>query len=308
MKTVVTGASGFIGQHYVHHLAGQGHEVEMWTRRALTHDVPSHVSHRKVDIVDREAVDAALLAANAQLIVHLAAQSLPNTSWERPADTYEANVLGSIHLLEAMRRMNKPPRLLMAGSSAEYADSTNDHLITEEFRRQPNSPYAASKIAAVDACLLYAERYGLDVIVFRPFAVYGPGKTGDLCSDIAERIVAIERGSTSFLRVGNLEVVRDVVDVRDCMAAFDLLAMRGNCGECYNISSGKGTSIQSIIDVFRSLSTHPIEVRQDPSLKRPLDQAAKLGCPEKLLALNWYPKYDLSDTLASVLEEKRINL
>ena len=151
-------------------------------------------------------------------------------------------------------RLPVPARLLAAGSSAEYAEPADGRMISEDGPTDPNSPYGASKLAADRLLQLYYRRYGLDVVRFRPFFIAGPRKQGDVCSDFARRIVAIERGEEKTLRVGSLDVVRDIIDIKDGVSAILLIAAAGKAGEVYNVCGGRSVSIGDILDIYRGLA------------------------------------------------------
>jgi GDP-4-dehydro-6-deoxy-D-mannose reductase len=191
--------------------------------------------------------------------------------------------------------------LLLAGSSSEYADIGTGKALAEDALIEPNSPYGASKAAATQLAQLYARRYGTDILVFRPFFLAGPGKIGDVCSDFARRVVAIERGEQTEMRVGALDIERDIMDVRDGVSALLRLAAHGQEGEIYNIASGRGTTLRSLLDVYRSLARVPMKIVEDPALRRPLDQRVRIGDATKLMALGWRPTHKLRETLECIL-------
>lgn len=302
MRVVVTGAGGFIGGHLVKALARRGDDVHAWVHRAPGGGSLEAATVVACDITDPDAVATNLARAVPHLIVHLAAQSLPGVSWEDPAGTYRTNVVGTICLLEAIRKLSDKPRVLLAGSSAEYAEPEDSRLIEEVDPREPNSPYGASKLAADQIAGLYIRRYGLDLVRFRPFLFVGPGKVGDVCSDFARRLVAIERGQEEAMRVGRLDVLRDLTDIRDGIAAILCLAAAGHGGEAYNVCSGRAVSIAEILAAYRSLAKVRIETVEDPTLIRPLEQRTKIGSPAKLATLGWRPAHRLNDTLGTILD------
>jgi GDP-4-dehydro-6-deoxy-D-mannose reductase len=294
MRIVITGAGGFIGSFLQEALAERGDDVAAWT-------------HRTVDVTQTEAVAEAFERFAPEAVVHLAARSLPARSWTEPAETYRVNVGGTINILEAARRCDSPPRILLAGSSAEYAEPVDAQPITEDAPLEPNSPYAASKVAVNQLGELYCRQYGLHIVGFRPFALVGPRKIGDVCSDFARRVVAIERKNASEMVVGDVSVVRDLIDVRDGVAGLLRLIDDGKPGEMYNICSGRGHSIADILQTLRRLATVPVKTVQDPALLRPLEHKVKIGDPSKLQALRWRAVRTLDDTLADILAYWRVH-
>jgi len=302
MRMLVTGAGGLIASHLIEAAAQRGDTVRGWTRRQAAFDWPTGVTIAEIDLSDRLAIAADLAEFAPDVIVHLAAQSFTGPSWQDPATTYNANVLGTIHLVEAARALPKVPRFILTGSSAEYAEPTGNELIDESSRLEPNNPYGASKLAAEEFVQLYVRRYGLDAIRIRPFLLIGPRKTGDVCSDFARRIVAIERGRETIMQVGDLRPIRDIMDIRDGVDAILRIADAGKQGEVYNICTGHGISIGDILKSFCRMARVPVEIRQDPGLLRPLDPRSKIGDPKKLEALGWKVQYALDDTLRQILD------
>jgi GDP-4-dehydro-6-deoxy-D-mannose reductase len=291
MNVLVTGGTGFVGAHLVRHLSAQGHAV-------------STISRSGVDILDQAGVRNLVAQTRPDRIYHLAAQSLPRVSWEQPGRTFEVNVGGTINLFEAIRAAGIQPTVAVFCSSSEYAPS--EKPIPEDAPMGPLSPYAISKLAQDHLSRQYGERYKLRVIRIRPFFITGPGKTGDVCSDLARRIVAIERAGQKAdpppVAVGNVEIVRDFMDVRDALAAFTLLAERGEPGQAYNVATGMGLSIGAIVERLRTISGIPFETRVDPALVRPIDEKVKVGDASRLRALGWAPSHDVDSMLREILE------
>jgi GDP-4-dehydro-6-deoxy-D-mannose reductase len=306
MRAVVTGAGGFIGWHLVDALSRRGDAVQAWVRPSHKAGWEAPVETADVDIVESEAVSRSLVRFAPDVVFHLAAQSLPGRSWEDPVLTYKVNVLGALHLLEAVRALPRPPRVLMAGSSAEYAELRDERPIAEGAPTDPNSPYGGSKLAVDQIVRLYWRRYDLDLVRFRPFFLAGPRKTGDVCSDFARRIVSIERGNERTMRVGSLDVVRDIIDIRDGISGLLRIAGAGARGELYNICGGEGVSIGQILDAYRKLATVQFEIVEDAALKRPLEQKTRIGDASKLCSLGWKPEHRLDDTLRSIIDYWRL--
>ena len=302
MRVLVTGAGGFIGTHLVETLAGRGDVVEAWVRSGSQFCPELIAEVHSVDITNYDTVFSHLKKFKPELIFHLAAQSYPTLSWEHPALTYQINVCGILNLFEALRALSYSPRILVAGSSAEYADWGSCSPLTEETPTRPNSPYGASKLAASHLVELYYQNYRFDVLRFRPFFIAGPRKTGDVCSDFARRVIAIERGRENIFRVGSLDIVRDIMDIRDAISGILSIANVGGSGEIYNVCSGHGVQLSQIVETYQSLSKSIFKVTEDPILFRPLEQKVRIGCSRKLRALGWKQKFKLSDTLETILD------
>jgi GDP-4-dehydro-6-deoxy-D-mannose reductase len=301
MKYLVTGASGLIGWQLVNRLAHEGHGVTAWLRRSDNLWPGAGVNVAVVDLLDRSATAAAMFAAAPDIMFHLSAQSQPARSWAEPIETMHANVDSTLCLLEAIKAATKKPRLLLAGSSAQYAARKDGSLIGEDTPFEPSSPYAVSKIAAEHCANLYARAFGMDTVLFRPFLWIGPRKTGDVASDVARRVVAIERGSTPVMPIGNIAAVRDFIDIQDGIDALLLLADKGKTGEAYNVCAGTGLSVGQLIDAFRAQSKVSFTLEPDPRLMRPIDEPVRVGDARKLQALGWQRRVALEETVRRIL-------
>ncbi|HBA84315.1 MAG TPA: GDP-mannose 4,6-dehydratase [Verrucomicrobia bacterium] len=301
MKCLVTGAGGFIGRYLVEKLLERGCEVFAVDQAAPDMPAASGLHCMALDVQDAAQTTKLFEDVRPEAVFHLAAQSYPGASWEQPALTYNVNVLGSIHVMEAARRLNPAPRTLVVCSSAEYVEHAGAEPIREDTLLRPTTPYGISKLAEDHAALLYHQHYGLPTIRIRPFFLIGPRKRGDVSSDFARGIVAIERGVQETLSVGNLEIVRDLLDVRDGVEAFWTLAQKGVAGEVYNICSGQGYSLRQVLDRYRALAVKPVREQLDPKLIRPIDEKARLGDPGKLKALGWVPAIPIERTIEDIL-------
>lgn len=304
-RCLITGIGGFLGSHLAELLLEKGFAVYGTCRQdtAAVEHIRDRLTLLPCELQEREQVEAAIAHAQPEVVYHLAAQSVPSLSWREPALTFLVNQMGTFHLLEALRRSAPAATVVMVGSSAEYGDSGRLRLpLREDQPLLPLSPYGVSKVAADLLARLYARIYGLRVIRARPFFITGPRKTQDVCSDFARGIVAVERGEQTSLRVGNLEPVRDFLDVRDGTRALFLLAERGMPEEVYNICSGVGRPVRAVLEILLSLATRPIPVEPDPSRLRPADEPVVVGDSSKLRALGWEPQVPLEETLRSMLD------
>ncbi len=301
---LITGIGGFLGSHLAEFALTQGWAVSGILRSDSRNieGIRHKVNIFRSDILDRTQVENAVQKVRPEIIFHLAAQSSPSISWTEPERTFHTNVLGTLNLLDAVRAAGLNPVVVVAGSSAEYGFSQSDEIpIREDNPLRPASPYGVSKVATSALALLYHHAFDMKVVVVRPFFVIGPRKTGDVCSNFARGIVAVERGEQTSLRVGNLEAVRDFLDVEDAVRALWLIAEDGKFGEVYNICSGVGRKIATVLEVFVRMSSRTVTVEHDPALLRPVDEPIVVGDNSRLRALGWTPQVALDDSLSRIL-------
>jgi GDP-4-dehydro-6-deoxy-D-mannose reductase len=151
---LITGIGGFLGSHLAEYLLDQGCDVFGTLHRdsANTDIIRDKVSPFWCDVQDRPRVEGILRETRPDAVFHLAARSLPSPSWEEPEATFQVNVLGTLNLLEAVRKAGLDPVVVVAGSSSEYAPTPDQAPIREDHPLLPDSPYGASKAARWAMC------------------------------------------------------------------------------------------------------------------------------------------------------------
>jgi len=298
-RVLVTGASGFIGSHLVEYCAAQGLDVYGTSRRG-GHGGGSSLA---CDLLRPDQVRGVVRQANPDVVFHLAAQSQPARSWTDPPGTLRVNLLGTLHLLEAIRQAGLSPRIVLAGSSAEYGACAADELPLREDRPlRPATPYGLSKVLQGELASFYGRVHGFSVIQVRPFLVIGTRKAHGACSDFARGIAAVESGDEATLWVGSLEPVRDLLDVRDAVRALLTVAEKGEAGEVYNVCSGVGTTINDVLVGLLSLAETFVKPELAAERLRPWDEPALVGDNSRLRRLDWQPEVRLSTSLREILD------
>ncbi len=301
LRLLVTGATGFVGTRLTRALAERRPEATI---------VGSGATADPVDLRDAAAVDRLVAEARPDVIVHLAGQaSVGALGRGAGEETWRVNLAGTLNLALAVNRFAPEATVLFASSSEVYGRAFGPHPVNEGTPPEPTNAYARSK--------LLAERTLADVlpdtariVVARPFNHTGPGQREDfVLPSFAAQVARIEAGLQSALRVGNLDVARDFLDVRDVVAAYcalieaaPRLPMRFTC----NVATGAARPLRGILEALRALARVPVNVEIDPARLRPSDVPFAAGSAARLAqATGWAPVIPFEETLASVLEDAR---
>jgi GDP-4-dehydro-6-deoxy-D-mannose reductase len=307
---LITGIAGFCGSYLAELLVGQGWRVvgldvadDAGERlRALGLDVASY----QADLANAEVLRGIIADVRPEQVYHLAALTNPAAPYRA---LYEANVYGTIHLLDALRHESPGAAVLIAGSSAQYGPTQpHENPIGEAQEFRPITQYAVTK-ATQDLLGTMAGATGQRVIRTRSFNIVGPRQGAQFVSGaFARQIAEIELGlRPPVIEVGNLAAVRDFVDVRDVVRAYTLALAAGRSGHAYNVCSGAGRSVQSLLDGLLALSTtNSIEVRPVAERMQPADVPAQVGSYARLAAdTGWQPLIPWEQTLRDLLDDWR---
>jgi GDP-4-dehydro-6-deoxy-D-mannose reductase len=314
MRVLITGFTGFVGSHLAEYLMARG-DVEVFgvhrwrSRLENVEHLGDRVRRVECDMRDAAGVRHVLRDIRPDRIFHLAAQSYVPASWHAPAETLAGNVLGQVNLLEALRDLDLPARVHIAGSSEEYGLVLPEEIpIREDSPLRPLSPYAVSKVSQDLLAYQYWKSYQIHVVRTRGFNHTGP-RRGEVfvTSNFARQVAEIEKGLREpIVWVGNLESIRDFTDVRDMVRAYWLALERGTAGEVYNICSGRGYSARQVLDTLLDLTHVKVEVRQDPARMRPSDVTLLVGdCSKFRHATGWAPTIPFEVTLKDLLDHWR---
>jgi GDP-4-dehydro-6-deoxy-D-mannose reductase len=293
LRALVTGSRGFVGPYLLGELRQRGIEAT-----ELTPDS---------DICDFEVISSEIESfvdlGGEMVVFHLAALSHVGTSWREPERYLSINAGGTLNILRAIATRNVKLRFVYVSSSEVYGNHKELDKVDEKVSPMPLSPYAASKLCGETFVLQYGRAYGLDAIVARPFNHIGPNQSDNfLVAAIARRLCQAKRDGGSSIPVGNLDAVRDFLDVRDVVRAYVDLALKGEANSLYNISSGRGVMVSDLINRMIDLLGVEIKLTTDPTLVRPVEVARLVGDSSKLIRdLDFEAKFSLDETLLDVL-------
>lgn len=290
MKILLTGASGFVGQHF----AAVADTVP------LDHGAP-------VDLREADHVLEAVGRVQPQAVVHLAAQSFVPESFRDPGATFAVNFTGTFNLLRALKVTGFRGRMLYASSGDVYGLVPESELPVSEARPSaPRNPYAVSKVAAEALCHQWTVSEGIDVVVARAFNHVGPRQNERfVLSDAARQLALIRLGrQPAVVRLGDCTVTRDFTDVRDVVAAYLALIARAHTARVYNVCSGIERRIDETVLRMASLAGLEVTLDTDMSRVRPTEQRRMAGDNSRLRAeTDWRPGFDWDRTLADMYDQ-----
>lgn len=315
MKVLITGITGMVGSHLADFLLANSPDTEIhglvrW-RSPLDNilTILPRVTLHQADLRDLNSLVQLLRKVRPDRIHHLAAQSYVDMSFVAPADTLHSNIIGTVNLLDAMRIADIKPRVHICSSSEVYGQVRPEEVpIVETAPLRPASPYAVSKVGEDLIAFQYGISYGLDLVRTRMFTHTGP-RRGDVFaeSSFARQIAEIEAGRHDGpVRVGNLDSVRTLADVRDAVNAYKLLLDICPAGEVYNIGGKETMTVGGILEILKSLARKPIPHVVDPARLRPSDVTLQIPSTKKFHeATGWEPKISARQTLSDLLDYHR---
>lgn len=306
MQVFVTGATGFVGRHLVHHLLSKQQQVTAMLQNNSPNPLPTAVQTVSCDLLDAQALQTAVAHTQPDVIYHLAGQAYPARSWQIPGQTLAVNSVGTANLLQAAAHYGRARVIIVTSADIYDLHQPTAMPITEETPAKPGSPYGVSKWAAAQLVPLFWRRFGLEVIEARPFNHIGPGQNlGFVVPDFASQVAAIKQGKQpNRMLVGNLDVDRDFTDVRDVVRAYEQLASHGQAGQSYLISSGQAVSIRHMLNTLVELAQVEVQIEQDPARTRPSDVPILYASYAKIQQdTGWQPQIPLRQSLADVLAE-----
>ncbi|MFJ7991917.1 NAD-dependent epimerase/dehydratase family protein [Peribacillus frigoritolerans] len=249
-KLLITGASGFTGQHACNHFVNAGFAVTAVSRKGFGN---GQVQTELCDLTNKENVGKLIKKVKPDYLLHLAGQNHVGTSWIDPVSSLEANAMSTLYLLEALRQENPDCKVVIVGSALQF-DPQNISTLTH--------PYSLSKTLQVLIAQSWGVLYNMNIVIAKPSNLIGPGISNGVCSIFAKKIVDMEENNAEkVLEVNNLQAKRDFVDVRDAVRAYETLLTKGKSGEIYEIASGENRSLAEIINQFNSFTKVEFKVK-----------------------------------------------
>lgn len=299
-KLLIFGIGGFVGAYLANEFQAHGYVVH--GSDMVDVSLPD-VAFFKADLLQSRDVERVICDIRPDMIINLAAVSSVKATWENPQLAFSVNVVGALNIMEAARKLESNPKIMLIGSSEEYEES--DRPLDELSPLDANNPYGISKMAQEGMAELYRKRYGMRIYYVRPFNHTGIGQKDSFalpafCRQTAE----IERtGVPGVIRVGNLAVKRDFSDVRDIVRAYRMIIESDDCAEVYNVGSGEAHSLSELLEYIVSLCPLNVSIEVDPDRFRPTD-TPYICCDYSKIKekLGWEPRHSIFETLKELYE------
>lgn len=310
MKILVTGFGGFVSAHLLDCLDSMNQPIEIIGISRSPKSVGTYknltVHVHCFDLKQVTNTNEVIRDARPDYIIHLASDSSVASSWKNPVQSFQNNTNIFLNLVEAVRVNNVKCRILSIGSSEEYGVVSEDKLpLKEDDILNPISPYAVARVSQELISTVYHKGYGLDIIKTRSFNHIGPGQRDKfVISSFAKQIVTAKKNNSKDpILTGNLKIIRDFLDVRDVVKAYVALLFKGKSGELYNICNGEGHALSHLLNTMVEMAGLSIEIKEDSSLIRPVDNPIIIGSNKKLISTtNWKQSYTLETSLSDILE------
>ncbi len=300
MRLIVTGAEGFVGQHLGPYLAARGHEV--FGTYLVDHPPLDAVRWIHTDLADESSVRSLLRRVVPDGIVHLAAISHVLDVQGAPGRAFAANVAGLAHLLGAA---GPKPTVVVVSTGEVYGRVPPERLpIVETEPVAPLNLYGVTKACSEQVAWYFNRTNLARATVVRPFSQMGPGQSDSfVCSSFARQIARAMLGKAPpIVRVGNLAVRRDFMDVRDVVRAYGILVETPVGPGPFNICRGSSVRIGDILNLLIDASGCQIEIQVDQARLRATDIDELVGDPTAFSrATGWQPIYSLEQSLKDTL-------
>ena len=317
-KALITGITGMVGSHMYDFLFKNTdwelHGLLRWRspldniRHTLSNFNDKKRSYLHYgDLNDSLSIDNVIKSVKPKYIFHLAAQSFPRVSFDAPIETYNTNINGTQNLLDSVKKFCPESIVHVCSSSEVFGRVPKEFIpINEEVKFHPASPYAISKCGTDLIGRYFGEAFNICTIVTRMFTHTGP-RRGDVFAEstFAKQIALAEAGFIEpIVKVGNLDSLRTIADVRDAVRAYHMaVTINPKPGSYFNIGGNYSTTIRELLDDLIALSTcKDIKIEIDPERLRPID--ADLQVPDIRKFKNhtgWEPEIPYKKTLEDLL-------
>jgi len=301
MKCVIIGGGGFIGSHLVETLLASGQDVQVFDRPDARY--LEYASQRGANIITGNFLDpkdVGKAISNCDVVYHLVSATVPQTSNENPRYDIEANLIGTLHLLEQMRSANVK-KIIFASSGGTVYGIPHEIPIKETHPTDPISSYGITKLAIEKYLHMYWTLYGVDYCILRIANAYGARQPITQTQGVIPAFLSKVAGKEEIIIWGDGSVLRDYIYASDIANAFLQASLYQRELKVFNIGSGYGHSVNDIISAIENYIQIPLQVKYLQG--RPFDVPVNvLDISRAKSHLGWEPKVRLEEGIAHAFE------
>lgn len=307
-KIIVTGGAGFIGSAVIQELQKFGHDIYVIDDLSFGNRQFIQIPDEKffeTDILDTKAVSDIIEQIQPNYIVHLAAVHFIPYCNQHPYKSSNINILGTINIMEAARKLPSLEKFFFASTAAVYP--IYDEAIREDMATGPLDIYGLSKLTGEYLCSDFYQKTQIPTIICRFFNAFGPNETNPhLIPEIQLQILKGKR----TIELGNLEPKRDFIHTYDMARAVRMLLEKFNSGiDTFNLGRGIEYSVVEIVEAFSRQIGEPVEIVQHPDRVRKTDRMHLLADITKLKnATGWQPEISIDEGIGTLVKtESRLH-
>lgn len=314
-KALITGITGsgasYLAEYLVENLPDvKVHGLSRWhstsSIRNIDH-IKDNLTLHECDLTDFSAVYTTLKKIRPDYIFHLAAHANVKVCFSNPLAVLNNNINNTINLFEVIRILGLDPVIQFCGTSEVYGlVDKKDTPIREDQPLNPVNIYAVSKLAQEKIAMSYFYCYGMKVVVTRMFAYINPRRADIFSTAFATQVAMIEKGKQKVLKHGNLDSIRNLIDVRDAMRSYWIASQSCKFGQPYNIGGTNVLSVGDFLEKLKDRSSCAVQSVVNPDLLRPSDVTLQISDSSKFIKqTGWKPKYSLEESIDFLLDNCR---
>ncbi|WP_313892096.1 NAD-dependent epimerase/dehydratase family protein [Psychrobacillus sp.] len=293
-KLMITGANGFTGIHACDYFKNAGYEIIAVSRTFSKSASSKGIDLEYCDLTNRHQVNDLIQKTKPDILLHLAGQNHVQKSWEDPITSFEANVMSTVFLVDAIRKVNINCKVIIVGSVLQFDIGEISSLL---------HPYSLSKTIQVLVAQSWELLYGMTIMIAKPTNLIGPGVSNGVCSILAKKVSEMElKNADKVLVVNNLFAQRDFIDVRDVIRAYEVIFKVGESGLVYDISSGHPRYLKEITDTLKTLSNVDFTIQ---TMEDTIENINIITSSKVLFDAGWNPLIPFEKSMEDLLHYHR---
>ena len=301
MKCLITGSTGFVGKYLREEIKDKFNEI-YGIGFNTKHNSNLYNKFFQIDISDYNLVKEVIQVLKPDTVFHLAGQSFIPAAEQNPKKSEALIVNGTKYLLESLYKLKKKVNFIYISSCLIYGNQTN-MPIKETTNPTVNNHYSKLKLLAEKQCLSY-KNSNLNVLIARPFNHIGIGqKDYFLIPTLCKQVISAIKNKTYRLKLGNINVSRDFLDVKDVVKAYKIIEEKGEPFQIYNICSSKEFSIEDIVNIFKKITNINFKIEVENERIRENESIRSVGDNTKLQSLGWQSYYNLEDSIEEIYKD-----